>query len=117
MLSLLGLAILLPLFNVDRQQLAGMKTGNANMVMEATISFPKSTGRYNLIGTELFNSGLLIQSLEIARSGVKFNPYSPALWSLILVNPNATIEERLQAKSKILELDPLNKKVRDYVLQ
>jgi O-antigen ligase len=117
LLSLLGFVILFPLFNVDRQQLAGMKAGNANMVMDATLSFPESTVRYNLIGTELFNSGLLQQSLEIARSGVAFNPYSPALWSLILVNPIATNEERLAAKNKILSLDPLNKNVRDYVLQ
>jgi O-antigen ligase len=116
-LCLVGFAVLLPLFNVDRKQLTGMKTGNANMVMEATLSFPESTVRYSLIGRELLNSGLTQQSLEIARSGIKFNPYSPASWALILVNPNATLEERMVAKNKILELDPLNKNVRDFVLQ
>jgi hypothetical protein len=113
--GLIGFVILLPLFNTDRQQLIGMKTGNANLVMEATLKFPESTVRYNLIGKELFNSGLTQQSLEIARSGVEFNPYTPALWALILVNPNATIEERYKAKDKILEFDPLNKNVRAYV--
>jgi hypothetical protein len=116
-LSLIGFVILLPLFNTDRQQLIGMKTGNANLVMEATLKFPESTVRYNLIGRELFDSGLTQQSLEIARSGIKFNPYSPALWALILVNPNATLEERFEAKNKILEFDPLNKNVRAYVPQ
>jgi len=115
--GLIGFVILLPLFNTDRQQLIGMKTGDANLVMEATLRFPESTIRYNLIGRELFDSGLTQQSLEIARSGVKFNPYTPALWALILVNPNATIEERLEAKNKILEFDPLNKNVRAYVPQ
>jgi hypothetical protein len=113
--GLIGFVILLPLFNTDRQQLVGMKTGNAVLVMEATLRFPESTARYNLIGRELFDSGLTQQSLEIARSGVKFNPYSPALWALILVNPNATLEERFEAKDKILEFDPLNKNVRAYV--
>jgi O-antigen ligase len=117
LLSLIGFLILLPLFNTDRQQLIGMKTGNANIVMEATLKFPESTVRYNLIARELFESGLNQQSLEIARSGIKFNPYSPALWALILVNPNASIEERLVAKSKVLEFDPLNKNVRAYVPQ
>jgi O-antigen ligase len=116
-MGLIGFVILLPLFNTDRQQLIGMKTGNANLVMEATLKFPESTVRYNLIGRELFDSGLTQQSLEIARSGVKFNPYTPALWALILVNPNATIEERFEAKNKILEFDPLNKNVRAYVPQ
>ena len=114
-LSLIGFVILLPLFNTDRQQLIGMKTGNANLVMEATLRFPESTVRYNLVGRELFDSGLTQQSLEIARSGVRFNPYSPASWALILVNPNATLEERFEAKDKILEFDPLNKNVRAYV--
>jgi O-antigen ligase len=113
--GLIGFVILLPLFITDRQQLIGMKTGNANLVMEATLRFPESTVRYNLIGKELFNSGLTQQSLEIARAGVEFNPYTPALWALILVNPNATIEERFKAKDKILEFDPLNKNVRAYV--
>jgi hypothetical protein len=91
-----------------------MKSGNANQVMSATLSYPESTIRYNLIGRELFDSGLTKQSLEIARSGIKFNPNSAALWALILVNPHATLNERLMAKSRILELDPLNKNVREY---
>lgn len=113
--GLISFVILLPLFNTDRLQLIGMKKGDANLVMEATLRFPESTIRYNIIGRELFDSGLSKQSLEIARSGVQFNPYSAALWALILVNPNATIEERFKAKNKILELDPLNKNVRAYV--
>jgi len=113
--GLISFVILLPLFNTDRLQLIGMKKGDANLVMEATLRFPESTIRYNIIGRELFDSGLSKQSLEIARSGVQFNPYSAALWALILVNPNATIEERFDAKNKILELDPLNKNVRAYV--
>jgi hypothetical protein len=70
--------------------------------------------RYSLIGRELYNSGLLQQSLEVARSGVKFNPNSPSMWALILVNQNATPEERLIAKNKILSLDPLNKEVKNF---
>jgi hypothetical protein len=45
---------------------------------------------------------------------VEFNPKSAGLWALILVNPNATVEERLNAKKVILELDPLNKNVMDF---
>jgi hypothetical protein len=114
--SILGLIIILPLFITDKNQLTGMKTGNANLVMSATLSYPESTIRYNLIGRELFDSGLTQQSLEIARSGVKFNPNSAALWALIMVNPNASSNERLLAKSKVIELDPLNKNVRNYVI-
>jgi O-antigen ligase len=113
-LGLIGLIILMPLFNTDRIQLKGMQTGDANLVIKATTSYPESTVRYSLIGQELLKSGLNIQALDVARSGVQFNPYSAGLWALILVNPSASLEERNIAKIKIIELDPLNKEVRNF---
>jgi O-antigen ligase len=113
-LSIAGFMFLIPLFNTDRIQLLGMQKGDANLVMKATTQFPESTVRYNLIGGELLTSGLTQQSLEIARSGVEFNRNSAALWALILVNPNAPLDERLYAKNKVLELDPLNVEVKNY---
>jgi O-antigen ligase len=114
-LSFTALVILFPFFNVDRMQLTGMQTGDANLVMRATTSYPESTVRYSLIGRELLNSGLSQQSLELARAGVEFNPNSPGLWALILVNPNAQKSERLEAKEKILKLDPLNVEVQNFI--
>lgn len=113
-LGMLGIVFMFPAFNIDRMQLSAMKKGDANLVMKATTSYPESTIRYSLIGRELLDSGLTQQSLEISRSGVKFNPNSAGLWALILVNPSATNEERLIAKEKILELDPLNTEVRNF---
>ena len=113
-LAVLGFSSLLPLFNTDRIQLLGMNNKNANLVIESTLRFPESTVRYSLIGQELFNSGLYVQALEVARSGVDFNPNSAGLWALILVNPSATLEERNNAKSKILDLDPLNQDIRNF---
>lgn len=114
LLAVLGFTCLLPLFNTDRIQLLGMQKGDANLVMKSTTSFPESTVRYSLIGQELFKSGLNVQALEVARSGVDFNPNSASLWALILVNPSASLEERSNAKSKILELDPLNQDIRNF---
>jgi hypothetical protein len=113
--SITALVIMFPVFNVDRMQLIGMQTGDANLVMKATTSYPESTVRYSLIGNELLNSGLTQQSLELGRAGVDFNPYSPGLWALILVNPNAPKSERLEAKERILELDPLNVEVQNFI--
>jgi hypothetical protein len=112
--GIIGFTSLFPLFNTDRIQLLGMQRGDANLVMKSTLSFPESTVRYSLIGQELFNSGLNVQALEVARSGVEFNPYSASLWALILVNPSATLDERNIAKNKILELDPLNQEIRSF---
>jgi O-antigen ligase len=114
-LSITALVVMFPVFNVDRMQLTGMQTGDANLVMRATTSYPESTVRYSIIGRELLNSGLHQQSLELARSGVEFNPYSAGLWALILVNPNAQKSERLEAKERILELDPLNVEVQNFI--
>ena len=92
-----------------------MQTGDANLVMRATTSYPESTVRYSLIGQELLKSGLSQQSLELTRTGIKFNPHSAGLWALILVNPNAQKSERLEAKARILELDPLNMEVQNFI--
>lgn len=113
-LTLLGIVLVFPYFNVDRLQLTGMQSRDANLVMKASVSFPESTVRYSLIGRELLSSGLTQQALEIARSAVKFNPNSAGLWALLLVNPSAPLEERLIAKQEILELDPLNKDVKNF---
>jgi len=113
--SVIALVIMFPAFNVDRMQLAGMQTGDANLVMRATTSYPESTLRYSLISRELLDSGLSQQSLELARAGVEFNPYSAGLWALILVNPSAQISEKLEAKERILELDPLNVEVKNFI--
>jgi len=117
LLAVLGLIFLLPLFNTDRIQLKAMKSGNANLAISAATRFPESTVRYSLIGNELLKSGLSKQSLEVARSGVDFNPHSAGLWALILVNPIASLEERTIAKENILDLDPLNEAVRNFDLK
>ena len=113
--SVTALVIMFPVFNVDRIQLTGMQTGDANLVMRATTSYPESTVRYSLISRELLNSGLNQQSLELARAGVEFNPHSAGLWALVLVNPNAPMSERLEAKERILELDPFNVEVQNFI--
>ena len=113
--SIIALVIMFPVFNVDRIQLTGMQTGDANLVMRATTSYPESTVRYSLIGKELLNSGLNQQSLDLARDGIEFNPNSAGLWALVLVNPIAPMSERLEAKERILELDPLNVEVLNFI--
>lgn len=109
-----GILVSTPYFNVDRLQLLAMNSGNGALAIKSTKMFPESVVRYSTMSRELLNSGLQVQSLELARSAVKFNAHSPALWALILINPSAPLNERKQAQVKILELDPLNKQVMDY---
>jgi hypothetical protein len=109
-----GVLILAPYFNVDRLQLLAMNSGNGDLAIKSTKMFPESVLRYSTMSRELLNSGLQIQSLDLARSAVKFNPNSPSLWVLILINQSAPLDERKEAQAKLLELDPLNKEIKDY---
>jgi hypothetical protein len=114
---LFAIIIIYPLFNTDRLQLKAMQTGNGDLAIVAAKQYPESVLRYQIITRELLNSNLPGPALDLARSAVKFNPYSANLWALVAINPTAPIEERLAAKAEILKLDPLNKEVREYVIK
>lgn len=115
-LLLSSILITYPLFNVDRLALQSIRTGDGNLAIIAAKSYPESVIRYSRIGTQLLKSGLYIQSLDVARSAVRFNPNAVSAWALILVNENAPISERQKAKSEILRLDPFNKEVEQFKL-
>ena len=113
-LLLFSILITYPLFNSDRLALQSIRTGDGNLAIVAAKSYPESVIRYSRIGITLLNSGLYPQSLDVARSAVKFNPNAVSAWILILVNEGAPISERQQAKNEILRLDPFNKEVKSF---
>ena len=111
---ILGIILTYPYYKVDNMQVRANQTGDANLAMQSALTYPKASVRFSRIGEALLKSNRLPQSLEIARAAVKFNPNSPALWALILINQSAPIEERKKAQIEILKLDPLNVEVKDY---
>jgi len=116
LLLILVLVISYPYFNTDRLQLQAMLTGNGDLAIVSTQQFPESVLRYNQMTNELLKSNLVPQALLLARKGVDFNPNSASMWALVLINPQASISERINARNQILRLDPLNKEVQKYIV-
>ena len=114
---LLSLVLLFPYFNSDRLQLLAMNRGDGDLAIKVAKMYPESVIRYSTLTRALLDSGLNVPALDLARSAVDFNPNSPALWVLLLINPSAPIEERRAAKAKLLTLDPLNEEVKNYEIQ
>ena len=113
----ISLVIIFPYFNSDRLQLLAMNKGDGDLAIQVAKMYPESVVRYSTLTRALLDSGLSAPALDLARSAVEFNPNSPALWALLLINPAAPITERRKAKEKLLILDPLNEEVKNYEIQ
>jgi O-antigen ligase len=113
----ISLVIIFPYFNSDRLQLIAMNKGDGDLAIKVAKMYPESVIRYSTLTRALLDSGLTAPALDLARSAVEFNPNSPALWALLLINPAAPIAERREAKVKLLILDPLNEKVKNYEIK
>ena len=84
----LGLVVLFPYFNSDRLQLLAMNKGDGDLAIKVARMYPESVVRYSTLTRALLDSGLSVPALDLARSAVVFNPNSPALWVLLLINPS-----------------------------
>ena len=114
---IIGMILTYPLFNADKLARDANLKKDALLAVAAVKKYPESVVRYNLLGTDLFNSGLYDLSLEIGRSAIKFNPNAYQTWILILVNPKASLEERRMAKANLVKIDPLNQVIKSYPIE
>ena len=114
---IIGMILTYPLFNADKLARDANLKKDALLAVAAVKKYPESVVRYNLLGTDLFNSGLYDLSLEIGRSAIKFNPNAYQTWILILVNPRASLDERRIAKINLVRIDPLNQVIKNYPIE
>ena len=115
-LLLTGLLVMAPLFKSDYELKNAADSKDALALMKSLSSYPESTVKYNTFIQELLKSGLNPQALDMARKAIKFNSNAVSAWALVLVNPSAPLQERIQAKSEILRLDPMNTEVSNFKL-
>lgn len=116
-LMLISLIIMYPNFNNDRLLVKAADTGNGDLLIQAVTTYPQTVTRYFDASRALLESGLPAPSLFLAQKGVQFNPRATSLWGLIMVNPSASIQQRIDAKKMILSLDPLNREVKDFEIK
>lgn len=116
-LSTLAFFIVVPLFNADKLAREANIKQDPVLSTQAASKYPESVIRYNRIGADLYSLGLYDLSLEVGRNAVKFNPNSYQTWILILLNPNAPIQERQIAKDELIRLAPQNIDIRNYSLE
>jgi len=115
-LATVGLLITFPLFYADKLAREANIKQDPVLYVQAASKYPESVIRYNRIGADLYTLGLYDLSLEVGRNAVKFNPNSYLTWILILLNPNAPIQERQIAKDELIRIAPHNIDIRNYSL-
>jgi len=111
---LFGILVIFPYVNTDRLQLQAMNNGDGDLAIKVAKMYPESVVRYSVLSRALLESGLANPALDLARSAVDFNPNSPALWALIVINQSAPISERKAAYQILLKLDPLNEELINF---
>lgn len=117
LLVIIGLVAIFPYFNTDRLMIKAGNTGNGDLLIQAATSFPQSVTKYSQASRALLDSGLPTPALYLAQKAVDFNPNAVSLWALILINPSASLDDKQNAKIRILELDPLNKEVKSIIIK
>jgi O-antigen ligase len=106
---LIGLVVTYPYFTADRLFLKALNSQDAILLVDSTKNYPQSTFRYSTASRLLLESKAYEKSLEVALLAVKFNPNSVSPWAHIILNPLSSLEDKLTAKQKLIELDPNNK--------
>ena len=115
--AILSFILTIPLFNADKLAKQADTTRDGFLAVKAANTYPRSIVRQNRLGAGLFEAGLYDLSLEIGRSAVEFNPNSYLTWVIVMVNPKATLEERLRAKAELIKIDPFNLDVQNYPIE
>ena len=105
---IIGLGIGLPLMVADATFRSTVKAGDVIKIEASVRQWPQSVTRMTLAAQILREGNLPERSVVIAREAVEFNPMNYEAWRELLLQPNATESERVQAFKMMKKLDPFN---------
>jgi O-antigen ligase len=108
----IGFTLVLPAVRSDINWLKALKSSDAEVLKSAAMQWPRNENVVASFAQMLLNNKLYSESIEIAQSGVREFPRSFIMWQQIYNNPQAPLKTRQEALAKMIELDPLNPKIK-----
>ncbi|CAN2171379.1 RfaL Lipid A core - O-antigen ligase and related enzymes [Candidatus Nanopelagicaceae bacterium] len=109
--GLVGLFIALPAFTADSTYKSAVKAGNLQSLEKAlapSYLTPRNTFFLGSAVELLITSKLDDLAYKYAKQGVEFNPQAHDAWRMLYYTPTVSPEDKALAKTKLIELDPLN---------
>lgn len=107
-----GLAIAIPPFAADAAWRTALNKGDGTAITKVAQQWPRDTYRITQIAIALEKSGLVDQSLLLARENVKFDPRSFDAWRVLSQVTKSTPEEKAKSFEMMHKLDPLNSELK-----
>jgi len=111
-----GFILAIPPFTADYRYLHAVNSRNLENLENALkpgyftpSNIIKFADAYNV----LVNSNLPDKAVIYSRAAVDFNPENYDAWKILYYSANASPNEKAQAKQKMIELDPLNKAIKE----
>ena len=109
---IIGLAVSLPLVLTDGEFRSAVKAGDVIKIEQNLERWPQSVIRMN-VATQIFiDGGFANRALVISQKAVKLNPRNFEAWEKIYLNPESDENTKVQALSKMKELDPSNPNIK-----
>ncbi len=108
----IGFTLVFPAVRSDMNWLTALKSSDAETLKTAAMKWPRNENVVASFAKLLLANKLYSESIEIAESAVKEFPRSFIAWQQIFDNPQAPLEIRQKALAKMIELDPLNPKIK-----
>ena len=95
-----------PLIGRDVKLNNSLSGNNIPGITQAILSFPRDADQIAQMAIAFNEAGLGKESLKLAKQATAENPNSSRAWHVILVNPNANVEDKEKARKALRRLDP-----------